>query len=90
MKPVFTIKREKFAVCAGFDALAYVEALSLMGRMCFVVMLIVCIFCLAPNWTGTYVKDKLNEQNSQLWKDVFGEVCGVSPSGNTESTVWCN
>jgi hypothetical protein len=87
MKPVFTMKPEKFAVCAGFDALAYVEALALMGRISLLVMFVVCIFCLPTNWSGKFVKGKLDEQGSQLWKDVFGEVCGEKPSGDTVNEV---
>lgn len=55
MMPVFTLPDEKFAACAGFDALAMTRALKLLLLMSCYVALTVLILVLPVNATGGFV-----------------------------------
>jgi Late exocytosis, associated with Golgi transport len=55
MVPVFTMKDERFAACAGFDALSYVRALKLMMLMCLYVTITCMLLVLPVNLTSSYV-----------------------------------
>lgn len=77
--PVFTLSDVKFAACAGFDALAYVQSLRLMGRIAVYVLLITCAAVLPTNLSGSDVQRRLVEQEATGF-DV--DACG----GATEST----
>jgi hypothetical protein len=63
--PVFSMSDEKFAACAGFDALAYVRTLRMFLRMAFWIMMIVCILVLPVNWTGHGIDAIIAEQRSK-------------------------
>lgn len=84
MGPVFTMPPEKFAACAGFDALAYVQAIKLMLRISAWVSLVVCVMVLPTNWTGTAVKDKLAFQETD---PTFKQLCDGAPTGEAEDEV---
>ena len=84
MGPVFSMRPEKFAACAGFDALAYVQALSLMLRVSAWVALVVVVMVLPTNWTGSAVEKKLAIQESD---PVFQQLCSEVPTGEAEDEV---
>lgn len=70
--PVFTLPDEKFAACAGFDALAMTRTLKLLLLMSCYVTLTVMVLVLPVNVTGGFV-DTQPLRNSQGCEEVGGD-----------------
>jgi hypothetical protein len=64
MVPVFTMSDEKFAACAGYDALTYVNFLKLCLRITFLITVIVGVLVLPTNWAGgSFIQHQLGLQD---------------------------
>jgi len=74
---------EKFAACAGFDALAYTQALRLMAILASCIALILCIIVLPTNLAGNLVAHRLRVQQALGFDS---EACG-SPNGDAETNI---
>lgn len=74
---------EKFAACAGFDALAYTQALRLMAFLASAIALILCVIVLPANMAGSLVAHRLRVQEAVGFD---AESCG-SPNGDAETNI---
>ena len=74
---------EKFAACAGFDALAYTQALRLMAMIASVIALVLCAMVLPANLAGSFVAHRLRVQEATGFD---AESCG-SPNGDAETNI---
>ena len=70
---MFTMPDEKFAACAGFDALAYVRALKLMLLMSIYITVTVFILVLPVNVTGHFVELQLARQTGPAYANCTTE-----------------
>ena len=83
MVPVVTLSDEKFAACAGFDALAYMQALRLVCRMAIYITCITLVMVLPTNLSGSFVEKRIARQ---IYVGFDAESCG-SWNGDTDTNL---
>lgn len=81
--PVVTLSDEKFAACAGFDALAYMQALRLICRMAIYISCITLVMVSPTNLSGSFVEKRIARQ---IYVGFDAEECGSS-NGDTETNL---
>ena len=82
--PVLRLSDEKFAACAGFDALAYIQALRLLLRMAVYIAVIVCVIVLPTNLSGSFVEKRIARQ---IYTGFDAEEDCGSSNGDPETNV---